>query len=263
MLFMQLTLFHLLRSKSAMSTVLGMLIFIGVLFTCVMPFFLYINEVNSLYDQTIIEMKQFDRDRSLEDIAVYAYPLNQSSSQISLYIKNQCPLTVEIVRIWINDQYFSYNLQISGMGENITDPIDIQDMLSQVEGVESFQAKVTTARGNTFSSQTNPLQYSNESGWSGGQSFAINIIIELDPGVYNFIIEVNNSAGTTIYNEEVWVVLESSLMRKVDVSGPDTYHVEIIQTQGPDKIWSTDVEITLEEPTKWVYPPKPEEWPDL
>jgi len=253
---MQLMLFRLLKSKSAMSTVLGMLIFIGIIFTCVMPFFLYINHVNSLYDQTIVEMKQFDRDRALENIDVYAYPIDQSSSQIRLYIKNQCPLTVEIVRIWINDRYFPYNLQVPGMGENITNPIDIQDMISQVEGVESFNAKVTTARGNTFSSLTNPLQYSNESGWGGGPSFAINIVIELDKGVYYFIINVKNSNGTTIYHDEVWVILESSIMRRVDISGPDTYTVDITQTQGPDKTWSTNVQITLEEPTKWVYPPK-------
>jgi len=249
-------LFSLLRKKSAMSTVLGMLIFIGILFTCVMPFFLYINQVNSLYDQTIVKMKQLDRDRSLENIDAYAYPLNQSSSQICVYVKNRCPLTVEIVRVWINDEYFPCNLQVAGMEENTTDPINVQDMLSQVEGVGSFQVKVVTARGNLFSSQTNPLQYSNDSGWSGGQSFAINIVIELDAGVYNFEIQVDNSNGTTIYCEEIWVIFESSIMRKVDVSGPDTYHVEITQTQGPDKTWSTDVEITLEEPTKWVYPPK-------
>ena len=252
---MRLMLFRL-KSKSAMSTVLGILIFIGILFTCVMPFFLYINEVNSIYDQTVIEMKHFDQDRAFENIDVYAYPLNQSSNQICVYIKSRCPLTVEIVRIWINDQYFPYNLQIPGMDEGTTDPIDVQDMISQVEGVESYQVKVTTARGNTFSSLTNPLQYSNDSGWGGGQSFAINIVIELDPGVYDFDIEVENSNGTTIYSEEIWVLFESSIMRKVDVSGPDTYHVVITQTHGQDKTWTTDVQITWEEPTKWVYPPK-------
>jgi len=108
-----------------MSTILGMLIFIGVLFTCVMPFFLYINEVNSLYDQTVIEMKQLDQDRTLENIEVYAYPLNDTDNQISLYIKNQCPLTVEIVRIWVNDESYSYNLQIPGMSWNITNPINV------------------------------------------------------------------------------------------------------------------------------------------
>ena len=261
MLSMQLTLFHPLKSRSAMSTVLGMLIFIGVLFTCVMPFFLYINEVNSLYDQTIIEMKQFDRERDMEDLAVYAYPINQSSSQIRLYIKNRCPLTVEIVRIWINDQYFPCDMQIFGMGENTTDPIDIQSMLSQVQEVEDFQAKVTTARGNMFSSLTNPLQYSNTSGWSGGQSFAINIVIELSPGVYDFNIRVDNSNGTTIYTEEIWVVFENSIMRKVDVSGPDTYYVEITQTHGHlDKTSTTNVQITLEESTKWIYLQYPDDF---
>jgi len=74
MWFMQLMLSRLLKSGSAMSTILGMLIFIGILFTCVMPFFLYINEVNSLYDQTVVEMKQEDQNRALENIEVYAYP---------------------------------------------------------------------------------------------------------------------------------------------------------------------------------------------
>jgi hypothetical protein len=233
-----------------------MLIFIGVLFTCVMPFFLYINEVNSIYDRTVTEMKEFDQQRSLEKIAVYAYPLNETSNQIGVYIKNQCPLTVEIVRIWINDYYFPCSLKISGMDENTTDSIDIEGLLSQVDGVETFLVKVVTSRGNVFSSQTNPLQYSNVSGWSGGQSFAINIVIEVETGVYNFVIEVFNSNGTRIYYEEMWVMFDTSIMRKIDVSGPDTYSVNITQTQGPDKTWSTIVQITLEEPTKWVYPPK-------
>ena len=239
-----------------MSTILGMLIFIGVLFTCVMPFFLYINEVNGIYDRTVMEMKEFDQQRAMEKLAVYAYPLNESSDEVRVYVKNQSPLTVRIVRIWVNDRYFPFSLEISGMGENTTDPIDIGDMLSEAEGLKNFNIKVVTSRGNSFSSLTNPLQYSNESGWGGGQTFAINIVIEVESGIYYFIIEVSNSNGTTIYYEELWVMFDTSIMRKVEVSGPDTYHVEITQTQGPDKTWQTDVQITLEEPTKWVYPPK-------
>jgi len=255
---MQHTLFRNLRKKkSGMATILGMLIFIGILFTCVLPFFLYINQVNSLYDQTVVEMKQFDQDRALEKIDVYAYPLSQTSNELSIYVKNQCPLSVEIVRIWVEDECFEYSLQVPGMGHNTTESINIGDLLPQTEGeTESYKVKVTTSRGNTFSSLTNPLQYSNGSGWAGGPSFAINIVIELDKGVYFFNIHVEDSGGTTVYDEDIWVILESSIMRNVNVDGPDTYHVEITQTHGPDKTWSTDVEITTEEPTKWVYPPR-------
>jgi len=259
MLSTRLILSHLLKSRAAISTVLGMLIFVGILFTCVMPFFLYINEVNSLYERKIIEMKQFDQERSLEKLDVYAYPLNQSSNQISLYIKNRSPFTVEIVRIWINDQYIPYSIQIPGTNECTTDPIDVQDILPH-EDVESFYIKVTTARGNMFPSQTNPLQYSSDYGWSGGHSFAINLVIEMDAGVYNFIISVTSSNGTTIYYEEVWVLHSVSLMRKISVSGPDTYHIRVVQTMGIDRTCERDVQITLEEPTKWVYMDYPEDF---
>ena len=251
MWFMQLMLSRLLKSGSAMSTILGMLIFIGILFTCVMPFFLYINEVNSLYDQTVVEMKQEDQNRALENIEVYAYPLNDTDNQISLYIKNQCPLTVEIVRIWINDQFYSYNIQILGMNWNITDPLNVTLPES---GSSFFYVKVTTARGNCFSSRTNPLSYTAESGWSGGGELSINIVISRDyHGTVTYNVLVTRVSDSTIICDDSVTLIGNtpSYFKKVGIEMPDTYNVTI--TKGTTPLKEEQVEVSWQNPTEWVY----------
>jgi len=248
---MQLTLFRPFRSKSAMSTVLGMLIFIGVLFTCVMPFFLYINQVNSIYDQTVVEMKRQDQDRTLENVEVYAYPLNETGNQIRLYIKNQCPLTVEIVRIWINNQFYSYNVQIPGMSWNITDPLNI----TLPESNSSFYyVKITTARGNCFSSRTNPLSYTAGSGWSGGGELSINIVISRDyRGSVTYHIRVTKvSDGSIIFDDDVTLVgTTPSYFKKIGIEVPNVYNVEITKDGALFK--QEQVEVDWQNPTVWIY----------
>lgn len=252
MLFMQPMLLHPHKSKSAISTVLGMLIFVGILFTCVMPFFLYINKVNSLYDQTVIEMKQKDQERATENVEVYAYPLNETSNQISIYIKNQCPLTVEIVRAWVNDQFYSFNnVQISGMSWNVTDPINVT--LPETNS-SLYYVKVTTARGNVFSSRTNPLYYSAESGWSGGGELAINVVISRNYSgrvTYNIRV-VKISDSSVVCNDNVTLLGNTpSYVKKVVIEIPDTYNVVVSRDSVTLK--EEQVEVTWQDPTQWVF----------
>lgn len=235
-----------------------MLIFVGVLFTCVMPFFLYINQVNSIYDQTVIEMKNLDQDRALEKIDVYAYPISQSSNTISVYVKNRCPLSVQVIRVWINDRNFTMSLQVPGMTYNITSPIDISAMLP-TEGSKSFKVKVTTTRGNTFSSLTNPLYYSQGSGWSGGGSLAIHIVLtKQSTGTERFTIlvtkVVDGGTGTVICNEQVSMLGNTqSYFKRVDVPEPATYHVKITRQRDSAVIYDLDVEVIWQNPSQWVY----------
>lgn len=234
-----------------------MLIFIGVLFTCVIPLFLYVNEVNNTYDRTVVEMKNFDEDRARELLDVYAYPLGPSDTRICLYIKNKCPLSVQVIRVWINDQNFTTSLQVPGMTYNITSPIDISVMLP-TQGSKSFKVKVTTTRGNTFSSLTNPLYYSQGSGWSSGGNLAIHIVLtKQNPGTEKFTVLVTKvSTGTppVICNEQVTMLGNTqSYFKRVDVPEPATYHVKITRQRDTLVITDQDVQVTWEIPSQWVY----------
>jgi len=206
--------------------------------------------VNSLYDQTVIEMKQQDQDRTLENIEVYAYPLNDTDNRISLYIKNQCPLTVEIVRIWVNDEFYSCSIQIPGMNWNITAPINV----TLPESNSTFYVKITTARGNCFSSRTNPLLYTAGSGWSGGGELSINVVISRDyHGTVTYNIKVTKVSDSSIVcDDDVTLTGNTpSYFKKVDIELPDTYNVKI--TKGDTLLKEEQVEVTWQSPTQWVY----------
>ena len=182
---------------------------------------------------------------------VYAYPLNDTDNQISLYIKNQCPLTVEIVRIWVNDEFYSYNIQIPGMSWNITDPINVTLPESNSS---SFYVKVTTARGNCFSSRTNPLSYTTGSGWSGGGELSINVVITRDyHGTVTYNIKVTKVSDSSIVSDDNVTLTGNtpSYFKTVGIETPDIYNVKI--TKGDTLLKEEQVEVSWQSPTQWVY----------
>lgn len=263
---MQRMLFRTRKSKSGISTILGMLIFIGVLFTCVIPLFLYVNEMNNTYDRTVVEMKNFDEDRTRELLDVNAYPLGQTSTNISLYIKNKCPLTVEVKRVWINNYVVDLSLNVSSMQFNITNPINLVSLLP-TQGTIDFKVKVTTTRGNSFASLTNPLTYTAGSGWAGSIGFGINIVLEKKPswwwfGTYNFTVyDVNTQQ--VFCNDYINLIFQESYFKHVSLPSTGTYNVTVYKGNyigwWPSghwtwqKIHSENDVITWENPSKWVY----------
>ena len=260
-MFMQRILFRIRKVKAGISTVLGMLIFIGVLFTCVIPLFLYINEVNNMYDRTVIEMKQFDEDRESEIIDVYAYPLGESDTRICLYIKNKCPLPVTVKRVWINNYAFDLSFNISSMQFNTTSPIDVSVLLPS-EGTKDFRIKVTTTRGNIFASLTNPLEYTAENGgsWTGGVGFSINIVLTGTLwGHYNFKVSNASDPGQVFYSitEMMWWLSEQSYFKRVNLPGPGTYNVTISYL---DYSKNEIKRLTLDDPSEWVFMNYPEDF---
>lgn len=260
------------KSSAGVSTILGMLIFIGVLFTCVIPLFLYVNEVNNMYDRTVVEMENFDEDRERELLDVYAYPLGQSDTEICLYLKNKCPLVVGVKRVWINNVAFELSFNVSSMQFNTTDPIGVSSLLP-TEGTKDFKVKVTTLRGNSFASLTNPLTYAAGTGWAGGVGFGINIVLEIErshwPGymfrraAYNFKVS-NASNLDQVFCDETERVYWStqSYFKRVNVPSPGIYNVTVTRkawswSWSPSNpvtlIKSVEVEIKPDNPSIWVY----------
>jgi len=230
-----------------MSTILGMLIFIGMLFTCVIPLFLYVNQVNTFYNRKVTEMTQFDQDREKEQIDVYAYPLSQSSNEVNVYIKNRSPLSVKIVRVWINDDKFDRSIEIPAMGEGT-----IESIIIQLE-TKPFYIKVMTARGNTFSSYTNPLYYT-ENGWSGGMGFVIQVVILANPEATRFFkVKVTGPSSFTYETQVVKRPHESSCLAVVTVTLVGWYYVTVNEGLISIPVTPESVYVDFSEPSHWVY----------
>jgi hypothetical protein len=63
------------RRKRGVSTTLGVIIFVGILFTSVIPMALVMRQSETIYEQNELELKRQDDDQDREDIDVYVYPL--------------------------------------------------------------------------------------------------------------------------------------------------------------------------------------------
>jgi len=233
-----------------------MLIFIGVLFTCVIPLFLYVNKVNSVYDQVAVEMGRLDEDRRREQIDVYAYPVSEQSDSLNVYIKNRAPFMVKAVRVWVNDQPFNLSISIPAMNYTI-ESIDVHDMLPVNPGdCRSFNVKVTTARGNGFSSLTNPLYYTagEGGGWSGGVGFTIQVVIQVEnpQGTRFFHVEVAGPSGFLYEADVVKRTKESSCFVMVPIAIMGDYYVTVMEGDAyilEDKL----VTIDMSNPSQLVY----------
>lgn len=233
--------FH--RSKSGMATVLGTLIFIGILFTCAIPFYLRINQANTYYTQVVDEMRRFDEKRGMEDIDVYAYPLSETSNELNVYIKNRCALSVTIVTMWVNavqHKGILVNPTIPSMEDQTYGPIPV----TPEEG-EDFYIEVLTNRGNRFASLTNPLTYTGGT-WYGGLGLSINIVFGYH-GYFHFVVEgpAETSEG------DVYRPPHSDVLKRVDVAIEGTYHVTVTPRHGTPV--EEDVFVSWSTPSVWVY----------
>ena len=239
-----------------MATVLGMLFFVGILFTCIIPLFIYVNKLNSYYYRAMTETREFDLDRGRESIDVYAYPLSDPINEINVYIKNRSPFSVDVVRVWTNNYSHVRWQKIPAMDDCIIESIQVE-----LTETKPFYIKVSTARGNSFSSFTNPLYYKSdgEGSWSGGMGFTIQIVIETPPPQNQrfFHISVTDYGDFTYESDVVKKSRESSCFTAVAVPLQGTYHVTVTENQTPIPVTPESVTVTLSQRSQFVYAEAP------
>lgn len=244
-----------LRSKSGISTILGTLIFIGILFTCAIPFYLRVNQANTYYTQTVDEMRRFDEKRGMEDIDVYAYPLSETSDELKVYIKNRCALPVTIVAVWVNDEQYILTDATLPPSEDQTygPPFEV----TLPAETKNFYIEVLTNRGNRFASLTNPLTYTktDQGGfWSGGVGLAINIILK-SHGFFHIKVTDSANPPNTVYEGDVFRPPHSDVLKRVAVAYASTYHI-YATTQSGTPVTVLPPEVILGWSGKqqdWVY----------
>ena len=222
------------RKKRGISTVLGILFMVGILFTSVIPLFMYVNEVNNYYDRTVVDLKIEDQERSMEDLAVYAYGHNESSTDIDVFLHNTGSISLNVTRIWVMEHYlnktliFNVTKQLTPGQENVT-RLDIGEIIDpENEEYNYFIIEVTTTRGNKFASQTNML-HRTTAGWqTWTQDYQIQIlIIRPSWGVGAYAIEITNSTEETghYYNLIFTEKIHGSYFTVVTLPRPGSYNV--------------------------------------
>lgn len=160
---------HIIDSpcRRGTSTIFGTIIFIGIMFTAVIPMMLVMRQADTLHDTMKHEVEVLDDERTREILGLYAYPESQSSSNIKVKIINNGEVLSHVVKIWKNDEHEDVDITIPSMSE-----VEQYIELPLVVG-EEYDIRVTTDRGNVFPSVNGVLRYE-VGGWEI-ETFSIRI----------------------------------------------------------------------------------------
>lgn len=254
---------HTLRGKSkrGVSTILGTIIFIGILFTSVIPMLLVMHQADNIYEQKNLEIRRRDEEHDRENINVYAYPAGPGSSDLEIKIENDCELRVRLVRVWVNNTYTSRDDIIQSMKTEVIGPIPVP---VQEEQNSSFVVHVTTERGNTFASGSGIIIYDG-SDWVAE---TLGIFVQISSsgwfGFGSYRVTVTNVTNTNVWYDESqetnWGSGTLSYFFDVSEAGAGTYNVYVekkVFWWGGGWQYKDDKNVDVEWPTGpaivWIY----------
>jgi len=245
------------KKKRGIASVLGVLLMVGILITSILPTFLYVNEVNNYYDRAVVNMKIYDDDHTLEKLEIHAYGHNDTA--VDVFVINRSPLAVNLTRIWVMRTDCKYawiydcdNLQDlpfqMGGSEQKTFTFDFSEILDN-NSLKSFNFEVSTARGNKFSAETNPLTYSDTMGWqTGTPDFNIQVIVLSTQGQDRYLIEIHGLNGTH-YDWIDSATIQGQFFCIFSVPQVGKYNVTVTNIKGSNyQVGNQTVILT------WIYP---------
>jgi hypothetical protein len=189
---------RLKKSTLGISTVIGGVIIIAIIFTVITPLFFYMNTVNNLYDNISTEMRDLDLQRDWEDVDVLAWA---EEGERYIYVKNKGPLATNIYRVWVipetpHDPYVkSFSDIIVKPGETIAinDP-DINSNITALPDATSYFLKIATKRGNIFISSFVSQIFA--PGYDHPLVIVASSNVSKSSGIYTIRLEIWNQMGS-------------------------------------------------------------------
>lgn len=215
--------------KRGTSSILGTLIFIGILFSAVLPLFSTMNQADIIYEQKKLDIERLDEEGELEDIEIYLMP---DEGNIDVILENNCEVPITVYHLWINDAIFDIpETSVDAQEEQTIEDLDINPEID-----EEYEFIVTTERGNSFVPENGKLLYTDE-GWTM-ETFLIKIYAA------ELFIRVVVTQDTTVFYDD-WSIFEVGYA--IPVPSPGVYHIYIEKSWffgGTEVLYDADVEIT-------------------
>lgn len=184
------------KDRRGVSTILGTIIFIGILFTAVIPMQLVMHQADIIFEQNKLEAQRRDEERARENVVVYVYPTGDAApDNLTVMMDNRCEMVVKIVRIWINDTIHAYDGVVQSMSGEELGSFEVNP-----HNGSSFDVRVTTERGNVYEASTGPIAHDGW-GWEVEDKF-INVLISSSGVVFKIYV-----SGPDYYEEaQVWKI---------------------------------------------------------
>ena len=207
------------RKRKGVSTILGTLIFIGILFTSVIPMMLVMKQADNIYTQRVHEMGIRDEERDSQELDVFAYPVEEED-QVKLFVENVGVVPATIKRVWINDEYYTVDEVVRTLDSTSLGPFNV----TTYDGAE-FDIFLTTTFAKSYASTSGTIYYES-GGWISPQ---LGICVHVAVGFWgagNFRIQVTNSTWESDVYESGFVWL-GDIVETFDVNTPGIYTVHV------------------------------------
>jgi hypothetical protein len=204
-------------------------------------------QADNIKIQEIKSTERFDKEGDMEDLTVLFYPVNKTSDQMYVRVKNSGDIRVHMVRVWIKNTKYNVD-ETLGLGEETTLGPYTVDLMENT----TYPVKIISGRGRIFSADMISLTYSDGQWYT--PILGINVYIANDQGKY--FVRVWNSTWS-----DTW---ESSGIDHDDIQvffmidEPGYYNVEVRKTDsnGPHIIGSptlVGINWPLSPPIIYVY----------
>jgi len=216
--------------------------------------------------------------KAFEEIDVLAYPVGENFTMMNVQVKNIGTTPVKVMRIWISEitnqtSQFWNETHVPSLQDSIppaTQTTFYNLSLAAFYSEEMLlSVKLTTERGRTFASRTNPIWIS-EGGWCGAYSFPYNIqfVFESPKGQgtwkiegeievwYNRTIDPDN-LNVTYHKSTVMdqLVQGNVYLESVGIPYEGMYHiiVDITNPPGNGEVFNDNLLVTSYNPMRWLY----------
>lgn len=235
--------------RKGMSSILGTLVFIGILFSAVMPMFIQMRQADVYYEQQKLEVNLLDDEKSREDLTFSVWPNNSIDDDLVVEVDNACATSLKVVRVWINEIRFNESEPVASLDSHQFGPYDVPLVAGK-----TYDVRVATERGNVYELGSGDLEYDGAD-WVV-QSMLINVLVSA-PGVV-FKIELYKLNGTNydyLTEAQVWK-LGGTAFQPFEVSGYGTGYYKIVVKRGNNIVYEEE-DLHMNWPdgpsTLWVY----------
>ena len=186
--------------RRGMSSIFGTIIFIGIMFSAVIPMFLVMRQADTLYEKEKFEVGRLDEERDMENIYFYLLPTIEEEPIITLKISNRCEIVVKIVHVWINGEHKDVDLLISPTSNG---ELELRELIDPgCPDTVSFSIMVVTDKGNLFLPISGTPSYNPQLG-SWKMDFYTIYIMMLHPQSQLHIWVKNIDTGDICFNDNV------------------------------------------------------------
>jgi len=238
--------------RKGVSTILGTLIFIGVLFSAVIPMMLTMKQADIYMEQEKLEIQRADDERSREVLDLYAYP--EGDDYLQIYVESRCEIASTITRVWINNDPKEISVGVGAMEEKVIGnfPVTLTGEAS------TFRVKATTARGNVFENLAGDINHDG-SGWVTEEQ-GIYVVIDSEGGgfwgfgSYNCTVENDYTYSEWEYDSFSFGSVSFFFNTTNVPQGERDFHVTVWKRSG---WWWGSWNIVYEEDVKIKYPSGP------